>query len=296
MLFIALLRRSFIICLAAVFPLSVAALVAGCGASAVKKTDNLSPKPETAKTAAGTRASKKIKVTLFFGDRQAMYLGQEEREIAPEDKPLVEAVIGELIKGPRSKELVRSIPEGTRLLSAKVTDGIAYVNFSKELQTKHWGGSAGETMTVYSVVNSLAKLDDIREVQFLLEGRKMESLAGHIDMTGPVAPRWDLVAPDRALNPAHSRGRCSGNRITSRIEETLARSMTSRSMPIPSPPAGGMPYSSATIKSSSYMCASSSPACRFSSCFKKRSPWSSGSLSSEKALAISLPAIISSNR
>ena len=42
-----------------------------------------------------------------------------------------------------------------------------------------------------------------------------------------------------------ARGRISGNRITSRIDGLSVSSMTSRSMPMPSPPVGGMPYSSA---------------------------------------------------
>src|SRR5206468_12095988 len=45
------------------------------------------------------------------------------------------------------------------------------------------------------------------------------------------------------LSPASGR-RC-GNRITSRIEVTPASSITSRSTPIPRPPHGGSPYSSA---------------------------------------------------
>ena len=40
-------------------------------------------------------------------------------------------------------------------------------------------------------------------------------------------------------------GRSVGKRMTSRIESTLASSITSRSMPMPSPPVGGMPYSRA---------------------------------------------------
>ena len=53
-----------------------------------------------------------------------------------------------------------------------------------------------------------------------------------------------------------------GNRMTSRMELEPVSSMTSRSMPMPSPAAGGMPYSSARMKSSSIWCASSSPASR----------------------------------
>src|SRR5262245_18355800 len=40
-------------------------------------------------------------------------------------------------------------------------------------------------------------------------------------------------------------GRRWGNRITSRIDGELAKSIVRRPMPIPTPAAGGMPYSSA---------------------------------------------------
>ncbi len=45
----------------------------------------------------------------------------------------------------------------------------------------------------------------------------------------------------------HSSRRICGKRITSRILGESVSSMTRRSMPIPQPPAGGMPYSRARI-------------------------------------------------
>jgi beta-N-acetylhexosaminidase len=45
--------------------------------------------------------------------------------------------------------------------------------------------------------------------------------------------------------------RSAGNRITSRMLGLSVSSITSRSMPMPQPPAGGMPYSSARMKSAS---------------------------------------------
>jgi spore germination protein GerM len=70
---------------------------------------------------------------------------------------------------------------------------VAYVDFSKEIQTKHWGGSSGEAMTIFSVVNSLARLPGVEKVQFLVEGKVQESLVGHADTTQPIAPNWNLV-------------------------------------------------------------------------------------------------------
>src|SRR5439155_25777891 len=45
----------------------------------------------------------------------------------------------------------------------------------------------------------------------------------------------------------YSRFLISGNRITSRIDGLFVRSITSRSIPTPSPPVGGKPYSRARM-------------------------------------------------
>ena len=93
-----------------------------------------------------------------------------------------------------------------------------------------------------------------------------------------------------------SRGFIVGNRITSLIESQPVSSMAQRSMPMPRPPVGGMPYSRAFMKSVSIMPASSSPLARSSTCFSNLCFWSMGSFSSEKALPISLRQMKSSKR
>lgn len=148
-----------------------------------------SQKPEISPKPAETRH----RVTLYFGDKQAMYLIPEEREVTKGDETLEAVIVRELIKGPQKAGSTRTIPDGTRLLSVSVVNGVAYVNFSREFQTKHWGGSAGERMTIYSVVNSLCKLPGIQKVQFLLEGNRQEAILGHLDTTRPLSPNWNLA-------------------------------------------------------------------------------------------------------
>ena len=135
----------------------------------------------------------KEKVTLYFGDKEAMYLVPEEREVVVGNKKLEEVVIAELIQGPRKADTFQTVPKEAELISVEVVDGIAYVNFNQEFQTKHWGGSAGEAMTLYSITNSLAKLPDIEQVQFLLEGKKQEAILGHADTTEPISPNWSMI-------------------------------------------------------------------------------------------------------
>ncbi|WP_347488727.1 GerMN domain-containing protein [Desulfoscipio sp. XC116] len=183
-------KLKFITVTAAVLLLLTLTL-AGCGKDsdtssrhdALNQNGDISAKP----------AQTQQKVTLYFSDDQAMRLVPEERTVTKGDEALEAVIIGELINGPQKDNLEQTIPTGTKLLSVSVVDGVAYVNFSKEFQTKHWGGSSGETMTLYSVVNSLAKLPGIEKVQFLLEGDKEESiLNGNMDTTVPLAPDYSL--------------------------------------------------------------------------------------------------------
>lgn len=133
---------------------------------------------------------------LYFADQQAMYLITEERTIHPETDQTADiaaALLEELIKGPTDEDLVKTIPEETRVLGVEVSEGLATANFSKELSSKHWGGSAGETMTVLSIANTLTELDGIDRVQILVEGEKQETLAGHWYIAEPVERKEDAI-------------------------------------------------------------------------------------------------------
>lgn len=174
----------------AVLVLALVGPVAGCGwGSKDTPATGTAEKPPQPPAPRET----KVKVTLYFGDEQALYLLPEDREVTTAGEPLPEVVVRELIKGPRLAGHRRTIPEGTVLRGVEVRDGVAYVDFSREFQTRHWGGTAGEAFTLYSVVNSLARLEGIEKVQFLLEGEVQESILGHADTGGPLAPNWEMV-------------------------------------------------------------------------------------------------------
>ncbi len=131
------------------------------------------------------------KLTFYFSDNQAMYLIPEIREIkirkdaSPE--VVATAIINELIAGPADKNLIATIPKETKLRSLKITDQIAYVDFSEEIRSKHPGGSSGETMTLNSIVNSLTELTGIKKVQILINGAKVDTLVGHEDLSQPLS-------------------------------------------------------------------------------------------------------------
>lgn len=137
-----------------------------------------------------------VAVTAFFSDKDGQYLWPEQRQVprpAGGAADLAAAALRELIAGPREAGHVATIPEGAQLLGVKLDGGTALVDFSRELQTKHWGGSTGEIMTVYSIVNTVTGIEGIASVRLFLEGQPLDSLVGHLDLTGPLTRDENLI-------------------------------------------------------------------------------------------------------
>ena len=134
-------------------------------------------------------------VTLLFASTDGEGLAREERQVRKMDMLLdqMREVIQELISGPYGV-LVRTIPEGTKLLSVYLlSDGTLVVDFSREIQTLHTGGTTGEILTVYSIVNTLTmNFKEVEKVQILVDGDEVETLVGHLDLEQPLTRdnRW----------------------------------------------------------------------------------------------------------
>ena len=135
-----------------------------------------------------------VEVNLYFSDSQAMYLVAEKRKISQAPSLARQAVV-ELIKGPESSDLYPTIPEGTQVNEVYIVDDIVYIDLSEEIFKNHPGGSSGELMTVYSIVNTLTEIPMIKGVQILVEGNEMKSLVGHIDISMPLLRDEDWIKP-----------------------------------------------------------------------------------------------------
>ncbi|RJP74426.1 MAG: hypothetical protein C4532_02460 [Candidatus Abyssobacteria bacterium SURF_17] len=130
-------------------------------------------------------------ITLYFADGETLALRSEKRRtrLGSETAGNCATIISELIRGPRSPTLSSTIPSDAQLLGAYQLGDTLVLDFSRELQTNHSGGSAGELLTVYSIVNTLAEnIHGISRVQILVEGNEVETLAGHLDLREPLSP------------------------------------------------------------------------------------------------------------
>ncbi len=140
-------------------------------------------------------AEEMVEVNLYFSDSHAMYLEPENRKISQTPSLAKQAVI-ELIKGPENLDLYPTIPEGTQVNEVYIADDIVYVDLSEEIFENHPGGSSGELMTVYSIVNTLTEIPPIKGVQILVGGNEKNSLVGHIDISMPLLRDEVWIKPE----------------------------------------------------------------------------------------------------
>ncbi|WP_347491181.1 GerMN domain-containing protein [Desulfoscipio sp. XC116] len=130
-------------------------------------------------------------IVLYFADADG-YLQAERRSIN-KTAGIARQTMRELCLGPSNRALSATIPEGTRLLDINIQDGLCTVNFNQELVSNHSGGSGAENVTVYSIVNTLTQFSSVEQVQILVAGRVVESIAGHLDVSVPLTRDGELI-------------------------------------------------------------------------------------------------------
>jgi spore germination protein GerM len=104
------------------------------------------------------------------------------------DSPMVDT-LKILIQGPNMEEqrqgLVTLIPQGTRILAARVQGTTAYISFSEEFQYNTYGveGYAGQ---LRQIIWTATEFPSVKDVQILIEGRRVDYLGEGIWIGSPV--------------------------------------------------------------------------------------------------------------
>ncbi len=120
-------------------------------------------------------------VKLYFSDDQGMNLIEVETEIILSKEESLEMKIIETLKSqPEYSEMFNAIDENIKVKSVNVVDKLAIVDLSSENLN---GSSTQEIFLVDSIVASLTALDTIESVKFLVDGKEVETLMGHLETT-----------------------------------------------------------------------------------------------------------------
>jgi hypothetical protein len=155
-------------------------------------------------------AERKITATLYFISEDGMSLVGVQREV-PFDEPVARQArrIIEAQVGPAPAPLATAVPQGTMVRNVFVTEQgcgesaltcrrDAFVDLSTEARTRHTGGALDELFTIYAIVDAVTvNLPAISRVQILVDGKEVDTLAGHVDLRRPLEKNLTWVKTDK---------------------------------------------------------------------------------------------------
>ncbi len=136
-----------------------------------------------------------VEIVLYFGDSQALHVVPEKRVVSINQdiskEEYLKLIVEELIKGPENDELYPTIPSDTKVLNVELEGDLVYLDLSKEIQTKHWGGAAGENMTLLSLANTVTEIEGVKRVIPSVEGLALN--IEHVIVDEPLVREEDKI-------------------------------------------------------------------------------------------------------
>ncbi|MBQ1983058.1 MAG: GerMN domain-containing protein, partial [Spirochaetaceae bacterium] len=123
----------------------------------------------------------KLNLCYVMIDSDGSVIRKEVIKEFPKNSSPLTTAINNLLSGPSADEVEKGymslIPEGTKLLGARVANKTATLNFSESFSFNRYGvqGYLGQLMQIVYTATSFSTIDN---VQFLIEGQKLEYLGG----------------------------------------------------------------------------------------------------------------------
>lgn len=184
--------------LAIVLTVLCVAMLAGCdeqgkaGIGSSQAVTSESSSSSASSGAAGKKAAT-MDISVYYPDVNATGLVAVTKTVKAQEAEKYQAAVEALLAGTDDKKLTAVFPKKAKLRKVSVSGGVAKVDFDKNLISGFVGGSTGEEMLVGSLVNTLTEFPEIKKVQILVEGKEIDSLSGHLDLSRPVERMPELI-------------------------------------------------------------------------------------------------------
>ena len=130
----------------------------------------------------------RVKAKLFWlsdSDNSVLSPATVELPLSSDSVLRSKQVLNTLLAGPVDIELRTLPPDAVLLAFYILPDGTAIADFSEALTTSIPSGIASEQLAVDSMARTLeANVPEVKRLKILIHGQEVETLAGHVDLTG----------------------------------------------------------------------------------------------------------------
>lgn len=137
-------------------------------------------------------------LTVYFSNKSGTKLKKVPVEITYDATiPLEQLAVEQLITGPASvkgisdTELLKTIPDRTKINKISVKENTCYLDLSDEFMEKR--PDISDNVAIYSVVNTLTDLSNINKVQFSIDGEQIMYYNEYVGFGEPFETNLDIV-------------------------------------------------------------------------------------------------------
>lgn len=160
----------------------------------------------------------RVKANLFWlSDSDNSTLAPVTVELPLSSDPVLRSkqVLNTLLAGPVDVDLRTLPPDAVLLAFYILPDGTAIADFSEALATSIPSGIASEQLAVDSMARTLeANVPEVKRLKILIHGQEVETLAGHVDLTGTFVVHADASSAPATPAAAPTTGKVGALVVT----------------------------------------------------------------------------------
>lgn len=151
-----------------------------------EKTPTNTAGTQEVKTGSNNAATqeKKATIELYYTDPELLDIQKTSKEIAYTDDENKYAKAFEGLQTSGDDQLVPLWSDSIKLTSVKFEQGALTLDIVKPNEANL--GSGGEMYAIEALRSTFFQFDEVKSIELLVEGKKVESLMGHVDLEHPM--------------------------------------------------------------------------------------------------------------
>lgn len=117
-------------------------------------------------------ATKTYVLSVYFANKEGKLVKEVHSITGSHSSKEEKLILEELIQGPKSNDLLATLPTNTKINTIDTLNGVCQVDLSFDSKTRFFKNDQMRYLTIYSIVNSLTELPKVKKVIISIDGKE----------------------------------------------------------------------------------------------------------------------------
>lgn len=146
------------------------------------------------KTLEPNPATKSFILNVYFKNSEGKLVKEFHKIAGSNSSKEEKLVIEELIQGPKNDELSATVPKDLKINTIDILNGVCQLDLSFDPKSKFFKDETDKTLMIYSIVNSLTELSQIKKVILSIDGQDEIAFTSKINLPATFERSEDYIS------------------------------------------------------------------------------------------------------